>query len=100
LFLIAILSWASISQAFAQCRVVRWSPIINYWGEPIGSVSSRCFEAFDPSDYWMLFPPEYGIQYSKYWIRGRVLGFGGPGKQGWVLASSIDCRWRSCRTFG
>jgi hypothetical protein len=50
LFLIAILSWVSTSEALAAyCSVVRSSPIVNDWKQTIGSVSSGCFEPRDPN---------------------------------------------------
>jgi hypothetical protein len=88
LFLIAILSWVSTSEALAAyCSVVRSSPIVNDWKQTIGSVSSGCFEPRDPNLH------EYWRRDSEYWIRGYVPHFQGHAiKRGWVWASSIDCR--------
>ena len=88
LFVIAILSLVTTSDAFAYCSIVRRSPIVNNQGQRIGSISpsSGCFAAFR----W---------DGSGYWSWGYVPDFNGSASErGWVWANSIDCQ-SSCHTF-
>jgi hypothetical protein len=89
LFLIAIVSWMSTSEAFAHhCTVIGRQPIFDFDRslKPIGYVSG-CFVA------------RYQEPWGN-WQWGYVPGYYGyPVMTGWMWVGSIEC-WSPCHIWG